>query len=144
MAIDVVEIKDKEKRMTLTVKREFLEKCEDPSRFSIMELNKDNNMMTYLHNENGAAIIQHKGPPISKEIKKLVEENKYLLTMTDKGRLEYWIDGRCISRENPEDAKKMQHISDFNKSFDKLMTLEDDVALRSKARSKTGSGKKRG
>jgi hypothetical protein len=120
--IDVVEIKDKDGRMTLTVKREFMEKCEDPSRFSVMELNKDLNMMTYLHNENGPAIKQHKGPPVSKEMKELVEQGKYLLTFNDTGRLEYWLDGRCISAEDPEAAKRLQHHTDFNKSWDSLMS----------------------
>lgn len=122
--IDVVTFKDKEARMTLTCQRKFLEKCPIPENFTIMELNKDYNMLTYLHNENGPAIIQHKAPkdePVAKEIYDLEKEGKYTLIIVGKERYEYWIDGHCINREDPETAKKMHRKISFDKKFDEVI-----------------------
>jgi hypothetical protein len=89
---------------TLSVKKEFLEKCPNPEAFEPHELNVKHYMFKFLHNDSGPAIVR-KAYSLSPE------------------RIEYWLDGRCISTEDKEKAAKMAHNNEFNKKLDSV--LED-------------------
>lgn len=118
---DVISFKDKEERFTLIVKSKFLEQCPNPSKHTVLELHKDFNMITYLHSETAPAVIQHKQLPLDDELKKLVDNGEYFYKVTDAGRIEYWIDGHCISREDPIRAKKLHHELGFDKKFNEFI-----------------------
>ncbi len=94
----IVTISDKDNRFVLTVKPEFLEKCPEPSKHTMMELNRDYSCVTYLHNETGPAVHRNKD-----------------------GREEFWLDGQCISSSNPELAERIKHQGKFNTKFDELI-----------------------
>jgi hypothetical protein len=115
-------IQDKNKEYTLTVKKEFLEKCPNPHKYTMMELNKDFNCLSYLHNEIGPAAIRHRPKPISELQQKLIDEKKYFELFDDAGqRYSFWVDGRCISREDPVRAEKMWRDLNFKKAVDEFI-----------------------
>ena len=96
-------------KFTLTVKKDFLNKCQEPPKYTINELNKDFNMLTYLHNETGPALICPK-KPLSETMKELIDNGEYFYTENNNQRVEFWLDGHCINRENTKLAEEM-----FNK-----------------------------
>lgn len=119
---ETVSIQDKQKRFTLVVKKEFLTKCPDPGKHTVMELHKDFNCLSYLHNEAGPAVISHKPKKISDPQLKLNEEKKYYPLFDDVGnRLEFWLDGRCISREDPIRAERMNRTINFKAAVEEIV-----------------------
>lgn len=48
-----------DKTHTLTVKKEFLQKCPNPEDYSMLDLNSKFLLLIYLHNESGPAVIRH-------------------------------------------------------------------------------------
>ncbi len=96
---------DIKKLCTLVVKATFLEKCPEPAKYTLMELNRDFNMLTYLHNENGPAVIRP-----SKNIE------------------EFWLDGKSITKENPELAARMKHKLGFDDRFNSFVGEEANAA----------------
>lgn len=91
--------KDVNNRFSFTVKSEFLQKCPNPSTQTCYDLFSKFYLLGYIHNPKGPAVIN-------------------LKTNEDS----YWIDGRLIDVDSPEDAKKMRHNYEFNK---KLGTIID-------------------
>ena len=91
-----VTFQDVNNKVTFVTKEEFLNTCPTPEKFTILELNRDYNMLTFLHNEAGPALVR--GP---------LEE--------------FWLDGRCISVSDPELAKRIKHQSGFNNKFEELL-----------------------
>lgn len=104
----MVTFQDKEKRFTCTVKEAFLSKCPNPSNYNSAQLFKDFDLLSHLHNTSGPALIKHDAWPITKKpMLDLINEGRYLETRKGPDRYEFWIDGRCINRENPNKAADM-------------------------------------
>ena len=85
---------------TLTVKKEFLNSCPEPEKFNLLKLKIEHQFITFLHNENGPAVIREADGKITEE---------------------YWVDGICLNVENPELAERIKHKSGFNTKFDELI-----------------------
>lgn len=85
---------DVNKKFTLTTKTEFLTKCPNPHEHSDYDLNSKFHMFTFLHNPSGPAVIRHRDE-----------------------RRSYWLEGKCLEKENPELAEKMKHNDSFNKKL---------------------------
>jgi len=94
---DTHTFQDSRKKFTLTVKIEFLKKCEKPIEYDAYDLNNKFCMFKFLHNPAGPALIRH--------------EDNYE---------EYWIDGKNLAHANPELNKKMKHTNKFNKKLEDL------------------------
>lgn len=88
---------DKNKKITVTVKKTFLEKCPTPENHTILELNKDFNMLTFLHNEVGPALTR-----------KGIED-------------EYWIDGVLLNKSDPERMERIKHGVKFGVKLDEFI-----------------------
>jgi hypothetical protein len=79
----------------VTVKVSFFKEGFDPGKITIQELLKDQELFRYLHNPAGPAIVNVKN-----------------------GYKSYWLNGKPLTEE---DAAKLQHNSDFNKTFDQIV-----------------------
>jgi hypothetical protein len=96
---DVYTFKDKENKFTLSVKKEFLDRCPNPENHTAYELNSEFYLFTYLNNPSAPAVIRHKD-----------------------NREEYWINGRCLNKEDPELAKKMEDTYKFNNKLEAVLS----------------------
>lgn len=99
-----INLSSKDPSHTVTVKSEFMTKCPDPEKYSIHELHEKFFMYSHLHNPNGPAVVRHDGGPACN------------------GPEEYWLDGKCLSKENPELAAKIAHNAKFAEKLE--TTLE--------------------
>lgn len=75
---------------TITVKKEFLKECPNPSKEKIDVLLSKYKMSSFIHNPNGPAMIRHAGKQSYYE--------------------QYWLDGHLVTEE---EAKRIKHNVDF-------------------------------
>jgi hypothetical protein len=88
---DVHLFRDKDNRFQLSVKSEFLKECPNPETYTIYELHTKFYLIKYLHNEQVPAVVRQKD-----------------------GKEQFWMNGRCVDIDSPEDAKRMRHNYQFN------------------------------
>lgn len=104
-----------DKKFTLCVKNNFLEKCPNPETLTAYDLNNKHRMFKFLHNPSGPAVIKH--------MDKSKEQPGLLLMLTPEGvRTEYWIDGVCLNKEDQERAKKLDFDANFSTKLDDLVS----------------------
>lgn len=77
-----------------TVKNEFVKKV-DVTRWSTYELMSNYEMMKFLHNPNGPALV-----------------------VLETGHKEYWLDGKKVE---PETHERMAHTDEFNEKMKDLI-----------------------
>ncbi len=87
-----------DKKFTLCVKNNFLEKCSNPETMSSFDLNNKHYLFKFLHNPAGPAVIRHKD-----------------------NRKSYWVDGVCLDKEDPARAKKIEFDSNFSAKLDDIV-----------------------
>lgn len=107
-------------KFVLTVKKEFLEKCPNPSEFDVHELNVKFYMFKFLHNETGPAIIKTyvQGSYTSEAGTPEATQN---FTIRGADRLEFWIDGRLMNADDAPRAAKMLHDCTFKNKLDEVL-----------------------
>lgn len=106
--MDTVTFNDKKNYVTLTVKREFLEKCPNPSEYTNHDLALKFNVPFFLHNEHGPAVIDH------------FEKTK-----------SYWLNGRIVrgsieGKEIPieqtaEEYERILYSESFKTTLDRIV-----------------------
>lgn len=94
---DTVTFVTVDNKYTISVKKEFIEKCPEYNKTSIKDLLTEKKIVAYFHNTKGPAVTRHKD-----------------------GHLEYWINGMVATKE---EAEKIQHNADFS---DQLSSIVND------------------
>lgn len=102
-----IKLTDKDPTWTCVVKSEFLKKCSDPENYTCFDLNNKFHMYSFLHNPSGPAIVRN-----------IPNKKGYFGVHGDK---EYWIDGKCMTKENPELAKRIEHNAYFTDKLEKTL-----------------------
>lgn len=85
---DVVIFQDKNKKYTLSVKKEFIEKCPNPEQYGHTELLAKFKVYLFLHNEKNPSVI-----------------------LNGTKEFQFWQNGKYLEKENPELNTKL--IKDF-------------------------------
>lgn len=105
------EAKSKTADYVLTVEKAFLEKCPNPETIDVFDLNAKHLLFRFLSNPVGPAVIRKNAPAPG-------EHYKGKLLVRDGNRYEYWVKGRLLNVEQPEQAERMHHAVDFEQRLD--------------------------
>ena len=104
---NTVTFTDKDGLFEFTVKKEFLEKCPNPSEHDLEALTVTFSHQKFLHNPAGSAVNY---------LEKLPKEVKEKLNSIDEtsGLKAYWLDGTLLKGE---ERKKFIHDTQFHTTF---------------------------
>lgn len=111
-----VEFSDKDGLFIFTVKKEFLEKCPNPSQVGIEELVTKHDFKNFLHNPTGPAVRY--GQKIPNEVREALLKNESVKNV-DGNPGTYWLNGQLLTGAELE---KLKHDVEFGDKFEDMLS----------------------